>query len=107
MAVIDWDKDAWQLYNDYLENAKIAYGTKTARRWERELLIIYDRLKQYPVAYPIEELLQDKRLVYRYCHMMNRRFKLIYFYDKIDDVVTIMDIWDIRMDPKTLTKRIR
>ena len=38
---------------------------------------------------------------------MNRRFKIIYFYDKSKDVVTIMDIWDTRMDPKTLTKRIQ
>lgn len=107
MAVIDWNKDAWQLYNDYLENAKIAYGAKTARRWEKELLIIYDRLKQYPTSFPIEELLRDRCAVYRRCHMMNRRFKLIYLYDKCKDLVTIMDIWDTRMNPTTLTKRIR
>ena len=34
MAIIEWDESAWQLYNDYLENAKIAFGRKTALRWE-------------------------------------------------------------------------
>ena len=107
MAIIEWTNEAWHLYNDYLENAKSEYGAKTGRRWERELLAIYDRLKHYPTSYPIEELLQDRYPVYRRCNMMSRRFKLIYFYDKVKDVVTIMDIWDTRMDPKTLTKRIR
>ena len=38
---------------------------------------------------------------------MHRRFKLIYFYDESKDVVTIMDVWDTKMNPQTLVKRIR
>ena len=44
---------------------------------------------------------------YNFCHMMHRRFKLIYFYDETEDVVHIMDIWDTRMDPKALVRRIK
>ena len=36
-----------------------------------------------------------------------RRFKLIYFYDDSKDVVTIMDVWDTKMNPQNLVKRIR
>ena len=36
-----------------------------------------------------------------------RRFKLIYFYDESKDVVTIMDVWDTKMNPQNLVKRIR
>ena len=39
--------------------------------------------------------------------MMHRRFKLIYFYDEAEDIVHIMDIWDTRMDPKVLVRRIK
>ena len=39
--------------------------------------------------------------------MMHRRFKLIYYYDKVEDCVHIIDIWDTRMDPKVLIRRIK
>ena len=106
MVIIEWDESAWQLYNDYLENAKVAFGRKTALRWEKELLHIYECLKLYPESYPLEELLKNEFPLHRFCHMMHRRFKLIYFYDEAADVVHIMDIWDTRMNPKTLRKRI-
>ena len=38
---------------------------------------------------------------------MHRRFKIIYFYDEANDVVTIMDIWDTRMNPQALIRRIK
>ena len=70
MAIIEWDKSAWLLFNTYLENAKLAFGRKTALRWENEMLHIY-------------------------------------FYDDATDTIHIMDIWDTRMSPTTLTKRIK
>lgn len=38
---------------------------------------------------------------------MNRRFRIIYIYDETEDVVHIMDIWDTRMNPKALIRRIK
>lgn len=38
---------------------------------------------------------------------MNRRFKIIYFYDEAEDTVHIMDIWDTKMNPKALVRRIK
>ena len=38
---------------------------------------------------------------------MNRRFKIIYSYDETEDTVYIMDIWDAKMNPKALIRRIR
>ena len=107
MAVIEWKTEAWQLYNDYLENARLAYGKKTACRWEKELLQIYDRLKLFPTSYPPEELLQGSMILYRRCSMMNRRFKLIYSYDEVNDTIHILDVWDTKMNPKALVRRIK
>ena len=106
MAVIEWEPQTWQLYNDLLENARIEYGEKTARRWENEIVHIYDRLKKYPTSYTQEELLRNKQTLYRRCLLMSRRFKLIYFYDEAEDIVHIVDIWDTLMNPKTLAKQI-
>ena len=107
MAVIRWTPPAWELYNDYLENAKLAFGKKTATKWEREMLHIYERLKRFPTSYNPERLLQGKSRLFRSCFLMNRRFKLLYYYDEAEDVVHMMDSWDTRINPKALMRRIR
>ena len=38
---------------------------------------------------------------------MNRRFKIIYYYDESEDTVHLVDIWDTRMNPKALIRRIK
>ena len=38
---------------------------------------------------------------------MHNRFKIIYYYDETEDIIHIVDIWDTRMNPQTLVKRIR
>ncbi len=106
MAVIEWTPSAWQTYNDYLENARLEFGKKTALHWEEEMLHIYERLKLYPTSYTPEALLGTRRILYRSCHLMHRRFKLIYYYDEFEDTVRLVDIWDAKMNPKTLIKRI-
>ena len=79
----------------------------TGRRWLKERLDIEWRLERYPVSYPPEELLQKEDALFRRCHLMNHRFKLIYFYDEVEDTVHIMDIWDTKANPKALIKRIK
>ncbi|MBP5777886.1 MAG: type II toxin-antitoxin system RelE/ParE family toxin [Prevotella sp.] len=107
MATIKWKPSAWQLFNDYLENARLAYGQKTAQHWESDIAHIYERLKLFPTSYPPEKSMASLNRLYRFCHLMNRRFKLIYFYDESEDVIYIMDIWDTKMNPQALIKRIK
>ena len=38
---------------------------------------------------------------------MNRRFKIIYYYDEVEDIAHLIDIWDTKMNPKTLIRRIK
>ena len=38
---------------------------------------------------------------------MNKRFKFVYYYDETEETVYIVNIWDTRMNPKTLIKSIR
>lgn len=106
MAVVKWRKQAWRLFNSYVENARIEYGEKTARKWTTEASIIYDRLQKHPKSYTPEILLSGKRHNYRSCHIMSR-FKIVYYYVESSDIVYIRDIWDTRMNPETLKRRIR
>ena len=106
MAVVKWRKQAWALFNNYVEHARLEYGEKTARKWLSEASIIYDRLQKYPLSYTPESLLAEKRHHYRSCHIM-RRFKIVYYYAPSSDTVYIRDVWDTRMNPITLKNRLK
>ena len=41
MAIVEWKPKAWLLYNDLLEDARMEFGAKTARRWENEFVHFY------------------------------------------------------------------
>ena len=107
MVTIKWEPSAWQLFNDYIENAKIEFGKKTGLRWVNDALHIYERLQLFPESYPPEELLLGRTPLYRRFHIMGKRFTLIYYYDEAENIVHIVDVWDTKMNPKTLIRRIK
>ena len=107
MAKIIWEENATTALLEHTEYARLEFGNSTVKRWQKEKYTIEWRLKRYPVSYPLEEILQERSILYRCCHLMNRRFKIIYYYNETEDTVHIVDIWDTRMNPKTLVRRIR
>jgi plasmid stabilization system protein ParE len=107
MAKIDWTPQFFQRLDEHLEYAATEFGKATAMRWATEIASFEDRVKQYPTSYTLESLLSGKKMVYRRCHLMNRRFKIIYYYNEQEDIVHLVDIWDTRMNPKVLIKRIK
>lgn len=107
MAKIIWRTRPTQLLEGYIENASMKFGKSTALRWAEEVAAFEDRVRLYPTSYTQEALLVGRKKLYRRCNVMNRRFKIIYFYDEKDDVVTVMDIWDTKRNPKALVRKIR
>lgn len=107
MAKVIWEENATALLLEYIENARIEFGNSTVKRWQKERETIEWRLERYPVSYPLEELLQGRSVLYRHCHLMHYRFKIIYYYDETEDVIHIVDIWDTRMNPNALIRRIK
>ena len=107
MATIIWQNTAKQQLIENIKYALLEFGERTACRWETDVRAVEWRLQRYPVSYPPEPLLISREKAYRFCHVMQRRFKIIYFYDTIRDEVVIMDIWDTRMNPLTLIRRIK
>ena len=107
MAKIIWHNTAKQQLIENITYALIEFGEVTANRWETEVRSVEWRLERYPTSFPPEPLLASRPKQYRSCHVMHRRFKLIYCYDESKNVVNIMDIWDTKMNPQTLVKRIR
>ena len=107
MAKIDWTDIFSMQLESYIDNASIEYGKSTALRWVKEIAAFEHRLQLYPTSYSPEPLLKGKDVLYRKCHLMNRRFKVIYYYDEVEDIAHLIDIWVTRMDPKALIRRIK
>lgn len=88
-----------------LEYAYQEYGQTTLNRFLEELEHIEHRLSIQPESYPLEYLLMGKKRKYLFC-TLKKNFKLIYFYRPRLKQVVIVTIWDQRMSPETLKKRI-
>ena len=106
MAKVKWTKKADSLFYQYVKEALWEYGKKTSKKWMDERVAMADRLSAHPLSYTPESLLKEKSKDYRSCIVLGR-FKIIHYYAKASDTVYITDIWDTRMSPETLRKRIK
>jgi len=107
MAKIIWHDYALKELDIHLEYACLEFGKKTMLRWKQEIAAFEGRVQTFPESYPPEQLLQDKPVLYRCRHLMQRRFKLIYYYAECEDTIHVVDIWDARMSPNALVLRIK
>ena len=107
MVKIIWQKKASRALDERLAYASAEFGTSTAKRWTKEVAHVEARIASMPMSYTQEPLLVGNKHVYRYCHLMNRRFKLIYCYYPSSNTVRVVDIWDTRMNPQALKRRIK
>jgi plasmid stabilization system protein ParE len=105
MATIKWNKKARRLFREHIIYARIEFGEETALRWYRQINKIEDRLRKHPESYTQEALIV-KNHVYRSAIIM-KRFKIVHFYIPSSDTVRIVDIWDMRMSPEKLRRRIK
>ncbi|MBQ8988557.1 MAG: type II toxin-antitoxin system RelE/ParE family toxin [Prevotella sp.] len=106
MAIVTWDIQAVETRIALLEYGAENFGPITAKKFSEEI----DRLEKFIALNPesgfIEPLLQGLGRLFRGKNF-KKHFRLIFFYDEEKDNVHIVDIWDTRMAPKTLIKRIK
>ncbi|MBQ8705296.1 MAG: type II toxin-antitoxin system RelE/ParE family toxin [Paludibacteraceae bacterium] len=106
MAQIIWKDDASHLLEAHIDYAMAEFGHKAVKNWYSSIRSIESRLAQYPESYTIETLLLGKKHQYRSAIFMHN-FKLIYYYELSEDTVYIDIIWDMRMNPASLQRKIR
>lgn len=106
MAQIKWTIKADRLFDKYVFNAFLEYGTKTSKKWMKERIAFADRVAKHPESYMLEAFLADRKRDYRSCYIM-QRFKIVYYYAKSSDIVHVVDIWDTKMSPDNLKRRIK
>lgn len=106
MATVVWTTRAKAMRKKLYRNGTVEFGLNTAEKTAQIIADICDDLSQWPTSGFPEPLLKEASFLYRSRHI-NKRFKLIYRYDDIEDMVYIEDIWDTRRHPDNLTRRVK
>ena len=88
----------------YLEG-RLNFGTRVANKTAQKIESIQKMLESFPNLGYREPLLTGLVPIYRTLHI-NKRFKIIYCYDKANDTVVIEDIWDMHREPQNLIERM-
>ena len=104
MAKIKWNKRARILFREHIIYARLEFGETTALRWFGQKERIENRLRVHPESYTPEPLI-GRSHIYRSAIIM-KRFKIIHVYMPSSDTVRIVDIWDMKMNPEKLKRRI-
>lgn len=59
-----------------------------------------------PKRYPIVAHFRSETMEFRGAIIM-KNFKIIYFYNEEKDIIWLVDLWDLRQDPRKLNMRAR
>ncbi len=59
-----------------------------------------------PKRYPIVAHFRNETMEFRGAIIM-KNFKIIYFYNEEKDILWLVDLWDLRQDPRKLNMRAR
>ncbi len=105
MATIVWTEKAKVARKTLYVHGVINFGYITALKITHRIESITDKLERFPGLGYREPILEGRAHAYRACHI-NKRFKIIYWYDEMKDMVVIEDIWDMLRAPKNLMTRI-
>ena len=105
MATIRWNKKARVSFREHIAFARLEFGETTALRWYRQMNMIEHRLRNHPESYTPEPWIARTH-IYRSAIIM-KRFKIVHVYMPSSDTVRIVDIWDMKMKPENLKKRIK
>ena len=106
MATVVWSNPAHEEKDRFYLNGVLQFGTTVANDTAQKIKEIEINLSRWPESGAPEPLLRGSFPIYRSKHI-NKRYKLIYWYDEAEDRVVIEDIWDTRRAPKNLVKRIK
>ena len=106
MATVKWNKRPRQLWREALVYGHDEFGKTTAVRFVRKTNKVVTQLEMYPETGTPERLLKSRKAMYRSYHLLPH-LKIVYRYYPSSDTVRIVDVWNTRMNPLTLAKRIK
>ncbi|MBR3432006.1 MAG: type II toxin-antitoxin system RelE/ParE family toxin [Bacteroidaceae bacterium] len=105
MATVIWSLNAQEEKRRLYLVGQLEFGTYIANKTALRIKEIQKLLERFPKMGYKEQLLVERSLTYRAYHI-NKRFKIIYWFDEVKDMVIIEDIWDVHREPQNLKNRI-
>lgn len=106
MAQIIWKPRAIRQLNAIIDYSVPEFGMVAFNRLDTRIQEIESRLSKFPESFTPEPLLKNDKVLFRFC-LLRKRHKIIYHYVEAKDIVYIDDIWDMRMNPDRLIRRIK
>lgn len=106
MVTVVWNKQAQNEWRHYLLYGLSEFGKTTAINYVKRTNSIIENIKKYPEAGFPEPLLKHKNKTYR-AYLLVGPLKIIYYYVDSSDTIRIIDVWDMRREPKRLINRIK
>ncbi len=88
------------IYDYYKNNVSINTATKIVTGIIRTVSV----LEKHPEIGPIEELLKKNKEGFRYL-LSKRNYKIIYWINKTNQTIEIVDIFDVRQNPIKMDTR--
>lgn len=106
MATVIWTLKAQAEKRLLYLNGRLKFGARVAQETAQKIERIQKSLELFPSMGFREPLLEERDPIFR-ATLINKRFKMIYWYDEANNMVVIEDIWDTRRAPQNLIKRIK
>ena len=106
MATVTWTTRAKVMRKKLYADGVRDFGPLTAKKTYLKTETIAADLAKWPTSGHPEQLLLGESPLYR-AKPINDRFRIIYWYDEENDIVSIEDIWDTKRSPDNLTRRIK
>ena len=106
MAYIKPSKPFNQELEKVLAYAMFEFGATTVKRFNQAYQSIRNRPAIHPRSSPEEPLLKKFLRSYRSAIIM-KNWKIIYRYDEEYDRIILVDLWDMRRNPKYLIRQFK
>jgi plasmid stabilization system protein ParE len=103
---VKWYDKAQQHWDEQLTYCAETFGRQTALESIQTVEDKIERLCKFPESGTPEPLLKNEKQQYRFVHIQ-KRIKLIYRYDKQQETIYIVDVWNTRMSPQRLLERMK
>ena len=101
---LKWYPGAQEALQNTARYIQIHFGNKSCKEFLREVVRTEKLLRQHPNIGPIEPLLADLPKTYRSI-VINSLNKLVYRIE--EDVIIVVDFWDVRRDPNILANQVK
>lgn len=100
-----WSFQARNEYYRTLAYIEDNFGRKAALAFDAEVSMRESWIAENPTIGRLEPLLVNRMNLQYRCLLVGKHSKFIYRVE--GDTIRIVDLWDMRRDPKTLIKRIK